>query len=58
MAHDEEVPEDIVADYLEADILVPEGEPQPLTRRPRRHVPLIPPYPVGGPPFPRGTETT
>ena len=30
---DEEVPEDVVADYLEADNVVPEDEPVPKTRR-------------------------
>jgi len=58
-ADDEEVAEDVVADYLEANNLVPEGEPEPQTRRRQgRRVPLIPPYPVGGPPFPGGLETT
>jgi len=48
-----------VADYLDADNVAPEGEPEPQTRqRPRRRVPLIPPYPTGGPPFLRGPETT
>jgi len=28
-AEDEEVPEDVVADYLEAENVVPEGEPEP-----------------------------
>jgi len=59
VAYDEEVPEDVVADYLEADNVVPEGELEPQTRRRRhRRVPLIPPYPIGGPPFPGGHETT
>ena len=59
MADDDEVPEDVVADYLEAYNVVLEGEPEPQTwpRRGRR-VPLIPPHPVGGPPFPGGLETT
>jgi len=35
-ADDEEVPEDVVADYLEAENVVPEGEPKPQTQR-RRH---------------------
>jgi len=56
-AEDEEVPEDVVADYLEADNIVPERELEPETRR-RRRVPLIPPCPVVGPPFPEGPETT
>ena len=48
VADDEEVPEDVLADYLDADNVVPEGEPEPQTRRrPRRCVPLILPYPVG-----------
>ena len=56
---DNEVAEDVTADYLEADNVVPEGEPEPQTRQRRgRRVPLIPPYPVGGPPFPGGPETT
>ena len=59
MADDEEVPEDVVADYLDADNVALKGEPEPQTRRrPRRRVPLIPPYPAGGPPFPGGSETT
>ena len=58
VADDEEVPEDVVADYLEADNLVLEGEPEPQTQRRCRLVLLIPPYPVGGPPFPGGLETT
>ena len=59
MANDEEVPEDVVADYLEADNVVPDGEPEPQTRwRQGRRVLLILPYPVGGPPFPGGPETT
>jgi len=59
VADDEEVPKDVVADYLEADNVVPEGEPEPQTRRRRgRCVPLIPPYLVGGPSFPGGHETT
>jgi len=49
----EEVLEDVVADYLEADNIVPE----PQTRQ-RRRVPLIPSCPVVGPPFPEGPETT
>jgi len=32
MADDEEVLDDVVADYLEADNLVPKGEPEPQTR--------------------------
>jgi hypothetical protein len=55
---DEGVPRDVVEDYLEADNLVPEGEPEPQTQPRRRRVPLIPPYPVGGHPFPGGPETT
>jgi len=55
---DDGVPQDVVADYLEADNLVPEGEPEPQTQPRRRRVPLIPPYLVGGPPFPGGPETT
>jgi len=59
VADDEEVLEDVVADYLEADNVVHEGEPEPQTRPRRgRRVPLIPSYPVGGPPFPGGPETT
>jgi len=59
VADDEEVPEDVVANYLEADNVVPEGEPEPQTRPRRgRRVPLIPLYPVGGTPFPGGPETT
>jgi len=59
VADDEEVPEDVLADYLDADNVVPEGEPEPQTRRrPRRCVPLILPYPAGGPPFHGGPETT
>jgi len=55
---DEEVPKDVVADYLDVDNVAPEGEPGPQTRRrPRRRVPLIPPYPVGEPPFPGAPET-
>lgn len=54
---DKEVPEDVVADYLEAENVVSEGEPEPQTQRRRRRVPRIPPYPVGGPPFPGGPET-
>jgi len=58
-AEDEEVSEDVVADYLGAYNVAHEGEPEPQTRRrPRRRVPLIPPYPVGEPPFPGGPETT
>ena len=57
MADDEEVPEDVEADYLVADNIVPEREPEPETWR-RRRVPLIPPCPVVGPPFPGGLETT
>ena len=52
------VPQDVVADYLEADNLVPEGEHEPQTQPRRRRVPLIPSYPVGGPAFPIGPETT
>jgi len=37
---------------------VPEDELEPQTQRRRRRVPLIPPYPVGGPPFLGGPETT
>jgi len=59
VADDEEVPENVVADYLDADNVAPEGEPEPqIRRRPRRRVPLIPPYPIGEPPFPGGPETT
>jgi len=59
VADDEEVPENVVVDYFEADNVVPEGEPKPQTRPRRGHrVPLIPPYPVGGPPSPEGHETT
>ena len=48
-----------MVDYLDADNVVPEGELEPQTRRrPRCRVLLIPPYPVGGPPFPGGLETT
>jgi len=48
-----------VADYLAADDIVPEPEVEPETRqRPRRRVPFIPPFPVVGPPFPGGPETT
>ncbi|RHN74696.1 hypothetical protein MtrunA17_Chr2g0313131 [Medicago truncatula] len=57
VADDEEVPHDVVADYLDAYNIVPEGESEPQTRR-RRRVPLIPPCPVVGPPFPGGPETT
>jgi len=58
VADDEKVPEDVVADYLAADDIVPEPEAEPETRRrPRRRVPLIPPCPVVGPPFPGGSET-
>jgi len=57
VANDDEVPEDVVADYLEADNIVPEREPEPDTRR-RRRVPLVPLYPIVGPPFPEGPETT
>jgi len=59
VANDEEVPENVVDDYFEADNVVAEGEHEPQTR-PRRgyRVPLIPPYPVGGPPFSGGPETT
>jgi len=57
-AEDEEVPEDVVADYLDANNVAPEGESKPQTRRrPRRRVPLILPYPVREPPFPGGPET-
>jgi len=55
VADDDEVPEDVVADYLMADDIVPEPE---IRRRPRCRVPLIPPCPVVGPPFPGGPETT
>jgi len=59
VADDEEVSEDVVADYLDADNVAPEGEPERQTRRrPRRRVPLIPPYLVGEPPFPGGPKTT
>jgi len=58
VADDEGVREDVVADYLEAKNVVPEDEPEPQTQRRPRRVPLIPPYPVGGPPFPGGPETT
>ena len=58
-AKDEEVPEDVVADYLDTYNVAPEGEPEPQTRRrPRCRVPLIPSCPVVGPPFPGGPETT
>ena len=57
VADDEKVPEDVVADYLEANNIVPEREPE-TRRRPRRRVPLIPPCLVVGPPFPGGPETT
>lgn len=57
VAGDEEVPEDVVADYLEAENVIPEGESEPQTKR-RRRVPQIPAYPVGGPPFLGGLETT
>jgi len=57
VADDEEVSEDVVANYLEADNIVPEGEPEPQTRR-RHRVQFIPPCPVVGPPFPGGLETT
>jgi hypothetical protein len=55
-AEDEEVTkeEDVEADYLEVDDIVPEPEPQ----RRRRHAPLIPPCPIVGPPFPGGPEIT
>ena len=33
VADDEEVPEDVVADYLDAYNVAPEGEPEPHTRR-------------------------
>jgi len=56
-AEDEGVPQDVVEDYLEADNPVPEGEHEPQTQPRRRRVLLIPPYPVGGPPFPGGPET-
>ena len=58
MADDEEVPEDVEANYLAADDIVPEPEVEPETRWRRRRVPLIPPCPVVGPPFPGGPETT
>jgi len=58
VADDDEVPKDVVADYLQADNIVPEPEAEPETRRRRRRVPLIPPCPVVGPPFPGGSETT
>jgi len=32
-ADDEEVPKDVVADYLDTDNVVPEGEPEPQTQR-------------------------
>ncbi|KEH21244.1 hypothetical protein MTR_8g099595 [Medicago truncatula] len=51
-AEDEEVPDDVVADYLEAENIILEGEPEPQTQRRRRRIPPIPPYLVGGPPFP------
>ena len=47
-----------MADYLAADDIVLESEAELETRRrPRRHVPLIPPCPVVKPPFPGGPET-
>nr|ABN08710.1 IMP dehydrogenase/GMP reductase, related [Medicago truncatula] len=60
VACDEEVPEDVVADYIEAENVVPEGEPEPepQTQQRRRRVPPISPYPVGEPPYPGGPETT
>jgi len=59
VAHDEDVPEDVEADYLEAYNIVPEREPEPETETRRRCcAPLIPPCPVVGPPFPRAPETT
>jgi len=57
VADDKEVPEDVVADYLQADNIVAEGEPEPQTRR-RRRVQLIPSCPVVRPPFSGGPETT
>ena len=57
VGEDERVPQDVVADYLEVDNLVPEGEPKPQTQPRRRRVPLIPMYLVGGPPFPGGPDT-
>jgi len=47
-----------VADYLEAENVIPEDEPKPQTQRRRRRVPPIPAYPIGGPPLPGGPETT
>ncbi|RHN66911.1 hypothetical protein MtrunA17_Chr3g0096961 [Medicago truncatula] len=55
---DVEVPEDVVADYMGAKSVIPEGEPEPQTQRRRRRVPQLPPYPVGDPPYPGGPETT
>jgi len=48
-AEDEEVAEE---EDAEADDIVPEPKP-----RRRRRAPLMPPYPVVGPPFPGGPET-
>jgi hypothetical protein len=65
-AHDEEagddegVPEDVVADYMEAQNVIPEGEPERQRQpRPRRggRVRQIPPYPAGEAPFPGGPQT-
>jgi hypothetical protein len=58
-AEDEGVPEDVVADYMEAHNVIPEGEPErePQPRRGSR-VPRIPPYPAGEAPFPGGPQTT
>jgi len=53
VADEEEVLEDVEANYLEAYNIVLE----PGTQR-RRRVLLIPPCPVVGTPFPRGPETT
>jgi len=58
VADDEEVPEDVVADYLQADNIVPEPEAEPETQRRRWRVLLIPTCRVVGPPFPVGPETT
>ena len=59
MGDDEGVPEDVVADYMEAQNVIPEGEleRQPRPRRGGR-VRRIPPYPAGEAPFPGGPQTT
>jgi hypothetical protein len=58
MGDDERVPEDVVADYMEAQNVIPEGEPE-RQRQPRRggRVRRIPPYPAGEAPFPGGPQT-